>query len=473
MKEDYLYIELADKIAKQIKNGVLKQGDRLPSVRALSKQHNVSINTVKRIYLELESQSLIDPKPQSGYFVNSFYTSKLPLPKPSKTTTGTNNIEPNELISRVYENIEKEDLTLLSIAVPSGDLLPIAQLKKEIILATKQLKNGGALYETVEGNINLRRMIASRSLSWGGHLSVSDLITTNGGMNSILLCLMALTKPGDTIALESPCYSGILQLAISLGLKVIEIATDPVTGLDIKALKKVISKINICLVIPNFNTPLGSCMPDEIKKEIVTLLEQHNIPLIEDDVYGDIYFSSKRPICCKSFDQTGNVLLCSSISKTLAPGYRVGWIAPGKYRDQILKLKLVHSISSIPLMNEAVGNFMKSGKYDIHLRKLRHILQDNLQHFTQAITEYFPEGTKISRPKGGLALWVEFEQNIDTAELYDMALKNRISFSPGRMFTLQDRFHNCLRLSIGLPWNNELNLKLKQLGTLAKVLSNK
>jgi DNA-binding transcriptional MocR family regulator len=472
MKDNTLYIRLTDKIAHQIKNGVFKAGDRLPSVRMLSKQHNISINTSKRVFLELEAQSLIESKPQSGYFVNALHSLRLPLPNTSKTSTNSHNIEPNELISRVYENMGRNNLTLFSIGVPSGNLLPLAKLKKEITTATRTLQDGGAGYEPIAGNVTLRRMIAARSLHWGGKLNENDLITTNGGMNSLALCLMALTKYGDTIALESPCYPGILQLAVSMGLKVIEVATHPDTGIDIEALKKVIPKINVCLLVPNFNTPLGSCMPDSHKQEIVTLLNQHGIPLIEDDVYGDLYFGTKRPVCCKTFDTTGNVLWCGSVSKTLAPGYRVGWIAPGKYKEQIQKLKLVHSISSISIVNEAVGNFLKSGKYDTHLRQLRRTLQENFQHYATTIAEYFPEGTKISRPGGGLALWVEFKPNINAAELYDLALKKNISISPGRMFTLQNRFHNCMRLCIGLPWSDEIRQKLKQVGTIAKMLSN-
>ncbi|WP_448636596.1 aminotransferase-like domain-containing protein [Pedobacter panaciterrae] len=278
---------------------------------------------------------------------------------------------------------------------------------------------------------------------------------------------MALSKPGDTIAMESPCYSGILQLARSLGLKVIELPTHPITGIEIDALKKVVSKINLCLLVPNFNTPLGSCMPDEHKKEVVALLAKHGVPLIEDDIYGDLYFGAQRPKCCKSFDTGGTVLWCSSISKTLAPGYRVGWIAPGKYKEQILKLKLVHAISSTTITQEAVANFLKTGRYENHLRKLRQTLQYNYQQYIDTIAEYFPEGTKTSRPQGGLALWVEFSKEINTTILFERALKQNISISPGRMFTLQNQFENCMRLSLGLPWSETLKQKLKLLGRLA------
>jgi DNA-binding transcriptional MocR family regulator len=213
-------------------------------------------------------------------------------------------------------------------------------------------------------------------------------------------------------------------------------------------------------------------MPDESKKEIVGLLSKYNIPLIEDDTYGDIHFGNERPKCCKSFDRDGNVLWCGSVSKTLAPGYRVGWVAPGKYKEQILKLKLIHSLSSTSVINEAVGNFIMTGRYENHLRHLRRTLQENYQKCADAIAEYFPEGTKISRPQGGLALWVEFPKDIDTGELYNYALKKQISISPGRIFTLQNQFHNCMRLCIGLPWTDDLKLKLKRLGSLAKMIRN-
>ncbi|MCS3529025.1 PLP-dependent aminotransferase family protein [Chryseobacterium sp. JUb7] len=468
MNKEFLYTEIASGIATQIRKGVLKPGDKLPSVRMLCQDHHISMNTAKRVFLELESQSLVDSKPQSGYFVSPLTVIDLPLAEISSPSLIANNKEPDELISKVYENIGNKNMTIFSIGIPSGDLLPQAKLKKEIINATRELKEGGTEYEELQGNLKLRRMIALRSMSWGGNFNENDLVTTNGGMNALSFCLMALGKPGDTIAIESPCYPGILQLANGLGLKVLELPTHPTTGIEIEALKKVIPKIDICLLIPNFNSPLGSCMPDDNKKEIVKLLSENGIPLIEDDVYGDLYFGSNRPKCCKSFDMEGNVLYCSSISKTLAPGYRVGWIAPGKYKDKILKLKLLHSTSSITVVNEAVANFLKTGRYEKHLQQLRKTLQNNCQSYIQTIAEYFPEGTKISRPQGGLSLWVEFDKHLKTTSLYDLAIKQNISIAPGRMFTLQDQFENCMRLCIGLPWTESTELSLRKIGELAK-----
>jgi DNA-binding transcriptional MocR family regulator len=470
MKNDFLYVEISNNIAQLIKSEVLKTGDRLPSVRMLCQEHGISMNTAKRVFLELEARSLIESKPQSGYFVSRLPYQKLPLPEVSKPSPVSNNKEPEELIRKVYANMGKNDLTLFSIGAPSNQLLPLAKLNKEMMHATRELWDSGTGYEQLQGNEKLRRMIAARSVSWGGNLHENHLVTTAGGMNALSFCLMALGKPGDTLALESPCYPGTLQLAGSLGLKVLELPTHPTTGIEMDALKKVIPKIDLCLLVPNFNTPLGSCMPDEHKKEVVGLLSKHRIPLIEDDIYGDLYFGTQRPKCCKSFDKDGTVLWCSSVSKTLAPGYRVGWVAPGRYREQILKLKLVHAISSAAITQEAVAGFLKSGRYENHLRKLRQTLQSNYRNYSHTIAEYFPEGTKTSRPQGGLSLWVELDKKIDTTALYDIAMKHKISIAPGRMFTLQDQFENCMRLCIGLPWSEALQNKLKQLGRLATMM---
>ncbi|WP_205513896.1 PLP-dependent aminotransferase family protein [Longitalea arenae] len=466
MQHAFLYREISNKIASLIRNKVLKTGDRLPSVRMLCQQYGISMNTAKRVFLELEAQSLIAPKPQSGYFVSPLPYQRLPLPAVSRPLQSTPR-EPKDLMAKVYNTMGRTDLTLFSIGVAAGELLPSSKLNKEIIQATRRLKDSGSGYEPLQGNEKLRRMIAARSMYWGGKLHEDDLVTTAGGMNALSFCMMALAKRGDTIAVESPCYSGILQLALSMGLKVLELPTHPTTGIEVDALRKIVSKIDLCLLVPNFNTPLGSCMPDEHKQEVVRLLAKHRIPLIEDDIYGDLYFGTQRPSCCKSFDKEGNVLLCSSFSKTLAPGYRVGWVAAGRYKEQILKLKLAHAISSATITQEAVANFLANGRYDNHLRKLRLTLKSNCQQYMQAIAEYFPEGTKTSQPQGGLALWVEFNKKINTTELFDRTIKQKISIAPGRLFTLQKQFEHNMRLCIGLSWTEELRHKLKLIGAMA------
>ncbi|HEY8396341.1 MAG TPA: PLP-dependent aminotransferase family protein [Flavihumibacter sp.] len=463
-EKSVLYLRIARNIEQQIRDGVWKVGDKLPSIRMICREQGVSMSTAIQAYLELERKALIESRPQSGFYVSQPPFKRLAVPAISRPRKTASQQQVNELIDRVYATLGNKKVTQFSLGAPATDLLPVAKLNKALVQAMREMPDSGTAYEEVQGNIKLRQQIARWSFAWGSHLNADDLVTTAGTMNALSFSLMAVTRPGDTIAVESPVYFGILQVARSLGLRVMEIPTHPVTGIELDALKKLLPQINCCLLIPNFNNPLGSLMPDEHKRELVAMLEAAEIPLIEDDLYGDVYFGDHRPVSCKTFDQSGNVLWCSSVSKTLAPGYRVGWVAPGRFKEKVMHLKTLHAISSTSITQEVVARFLESGRYEHHLRKLRRTLYTNCLHYTRAIADYFPDSVKVSQPKGGFVLWVEMPKQIDSAELYEMMIRQQISIAPGRMFSLQNQFDNCMRLSYGLLWDESLDRKLKTLG---------
>ena len=384
---NYLYLQFADVIEKQIKSGLLSVGDKLPSIREVCAETGYSMSTVSKAYYEIESRSLIESRPQSGYYVSNISARIVPEPTASSPILTTQNIEREDLIDLVYGNMTDKNVTMLSLGFPSNELLPIAKLNKGMVQAMRQLPNSGTSYEEMQGNVNLRKEIARWSFAWGGSLTEDDIITTPGCVSAMSHCLMAVTKPGDTIITESPVYFGVLQLAKSLGLYVMELPTNITTGIELDALKKAIStkKIKACVLMSNFSNPSGSMMPNEHKEETVRLMELHNIPLIEDDIHGDLYFGSARPTNCKTYDKSGIVMCCSSVSKTLAPGYRVGWVIPGKFKKEILRTKLYHTISSPTITHEVVGDFLKNGRYENHLRKIRQILNHNCSNYINTI----------------------------------------------------------------------------------------
>lgn len=472
-KSDHLYLQIAETFQKQILDEVLKIGDKLPSVRLLSKEHAISVSTILQAYYHLEAKGLVESRPQSGYYV-SFNPSRFPRKiEKSDPIQVVKNKNVEAIIGEVYDDLAMDGVVKFSLSVPSPEILPLARLNKAMIQSLRDLPANGTSYEKIQGNEELRRQVARWSMHWGGHLQADDLVTTAGCMNAVSYCLQAITKPGDTIAVESPVYFGVLRFAQSIGLKILELPTDPDTGVDPDDLRKALEQhdIKACFFVTNFSNPTGYCMPDEQKEAIVKLLSKHGVPLIEDDLYGDVYFGNKRPRSCKSFDEEGNVLWCSSISKTLAPGYRVGWVAPGKYIDKIKSLKLYHCITSATAQQAAIGSFLATGRYEQHLRKLRQTLHTNSLQFTRAIGEYFPEDIKLSTPKGGFILWLELAEHIDTYQLYQEAMQQKISFAPGTMFTLQDRYQNCMRLSYGMPWSAEVEQALKKLGGLVKKMN--
>lgn len=469
MKKETQYQKIAQAIASQIKKGVWKTGEKLPSLRTISAENGVSLNTAIQAYYELEKGGFVISRPKSGYIVN-YKPLRLSAPATTQPSIKSEGKEVVDLITEVYNSLETQNssVTRFSLGIPEDVLLPIAKLNKELVRAMRSLPGNGTRYEDPQGNLRLRKDIARFTYNWNGNLTEEDIVTTTGATNAVSLALSVITQRGDTIAVESPIYFGILQLANNLGLKVLELPTNSVTGIEPDALRKVLPQIKACLLMSNFSNPMGSCMPDEHKSEVVKMLAEYNIPLIEDDMYGDLYFGNSRPKPCKAFDEEGLVLWCGSMSKTLAPGYRVGWISPGRFKDAIIRQKYIHLISTPPIPQEAIANFMENDRYENHLRKLRQELYTNSLHFTQAIMNYFPEETKVISPQGGYMLWVELDKKIDTTELYYRSMKQGISIAPGRMFTLQEQYNNCMRLSYGQRWNPLIEERLQLLGSIIK-----
>ncbi len=469
-RTDFAYLRIARIIENQILDNILGIGDKLPSLRTICAEYGVSQNTALNTYFHLERKMLIETRPRSGYYVR-YSRSRLPaMPQVTSPSAIASLSDSELLVSKVYENLGEDAYLQLSLGTPANELLPIAKLNKGLMQATRELKGSGVAYEKVQGNERLRKQVARWAFAMECNLNADDIITTSGCLNAISYCMMAVTQKGDTIAMESPVSFGMLQVAQSLGIKVLELPTDPQSGVDLNALEDAMKnqQVKATLLISNFSNPLGSCMPDENKKAAVLLAEQYGVPLIENDLNGDVYFGQHRPKSCKTYDKTGIVLWCGSVSKTLAPGYRVGWVAAGRYREKVLRMKLYHAISSTSITQEVIAGFLETGRYENHLKKLRHVLHGNQLNYSRAIADFFPEGTRASRPQGGFVLWVELPKPVDTMALYEKAVVQKISFAPGRIFTLQDQYHNCLRLNYGLVWDVRLETYLKILGNLAK-----
>jgi len=346
---------------------------------------------------------LIEARPQSGYYVKFSPRDTFEIPASSEPAEEALPVSVDEMISSVYNDLRSPKLLSFSLSAPDVSLLPSAKLNKSVLHSLRHSPDHCLSYEHVQGNELLRKQIAKLSFNWGGSLSEDDVVITAGCMEALSFFLKAITKPGDAVANESPTFYGIFRVMQSLGLKVVEVPTDLVTGVDINYLEQAIERFDIkaCLFVCNFNNPIGSCVPDEKKKQLVDLLAKKEIPLIEDDIYGDLYFGKTRPRTCKTYDKKGLVLHCGSFSKSLAPGYRIGWTAPGRFKDTVIQLKRMHNVSTNTLAQVSIAHFLQNGRYDFHLRRLRKDLHTQCLRYFQAITEFFPKGIRITRPQGG------------------------------------------------------------------------
>jgi len=468
--ENHKYQQIAITIEKLITDDVLKVGDKLQSVRILSKEQGISMSTAFQAYYHLEGRGLIESRPKSGYYVKHNPKKFANLPLKSQPDATESEVSTREILSRFYKDLETENIMKFSLALPPVNLLPVAKLNKAIHRALQKYTHSCIDYEASRGSIDLRRQITRLAFNWMGQISEDDIQVTSGCNEALTTCIKAATKPGDTVAIESPTYFGILRILEYLGLKAIEIPTDPLTGVDIDQLKINIdqNKVKACMFIPNFNNPLGSCMPDENKKALVDMLANYEIPLIEDDIYGELYFGAQRPRTCKTFDKNGMVLYCTSVSKSIAPGYRIGWTIPGKYLDKVRDVKSTYSGPTATVTQAGIANFLSVGRYDYHLKEMRKELFKLSLRYSQAITEYFPIDTRISRPQGGLVLWIELNKNINAFQLYQEAIKHNISIIPGHLFSMQPRYANCLRISFANPWTVETEKAIKVIGKIAK-----
>lgn len=465
-----LYETLADEIAKSIRDGVMRAGDKLPSVREACAARGVSPSTVFQAYYLLEARGLIRAQPRSGYYVHAPAESRPPEPGTSNPDGESTELAISERIFDILGSVRNRDVTPLGSAFPSPLLFPLPRLAQAMAAHLKRQDPLDTVEDLSPGNPGLRRQIALRYLIGGMNVPASDIVVTNGALEALNLCLQAVTQVGDTVMVEAPTFYGALQALERQGLKALEVPTHPRTGVDLAAMEAAIKRHapSACWLMTQFQNPLGSLMPDDKKRQLVEMLARHGIPLIEDDVYGELYYGAARPVPAKAYDTEGLVLHCSSFSKCLAPGYRIGWASAGRYSRQVQRLKLSSTLSASGPAQGAIAEYLEQGGYDRHLRRLRQTLQTQQDRMADAIAQEFPAGTRVTRPQGGFFLWVELPAAVDALALHRDALARGISVAPGPIFSASNQFASALRLNYGHPWDAAHEEAIRVLGELAR-----
>ncbi|GEK08572.1 MULTISPECIES: PLP-dependent aminotransferase family protein [Pseudoalteromonas] len=466
----FLYQQVIQMILLMAEQASILPGEKLPSLRAMAQNLNVSIPTVKQAYQTLEAQGKVIAKEKSGYFLCEDPPVKH-SPKRARLPANPVVVNKQALIEQVYCGIHQ------SHAVPLGIANPIAIAGTEQVLAKimrRVMKEAGSElinYGPMDGLDSLKKQIIRRYLDMGLAVSMDELVITNGAQEALAIALQAVTHPGDVIAIESPCYFGIVELVENLGLKAIEIPVCPDDGIWLDDLEKALDKhdIRACVFSTSISNPLGSYMPDARRAQLVELLEQREVVLIEDDVYGDLYFTEQRGIPAQAYSKKGLVITCASFSKTAAPSYRVGWMVASQFSAKAKRIKRALSCSS-SLMNQwALADFLSSGGYERHLKLVRKRLIENRDRMILAVNFAFGDEVRVSRPKGGCVLWLDLGKQVDGAVLFQQALAAGISITPGTLFSASKKYQNCIRISYGLPWSDELEQAIVTLGKLAEI----
>ena len=440
----------------------------LPSVRKACRTHEISPITVTQAYYLLESRGLIEARPKSGYFVRARLGQSLPEPEMTRPVGGSTELQVSDFIFQILDSVRDPAIAPLGSSFPSPYLFPLAKLGRYLASAARKFDPLSTVTDLPPGNEELRRQLALRYLAQGASVSPQEIVITSGAMEGLNLCLQAVTRPGDLIAIESPTFYAGLQASERLGLKVIEIPSHPREGVSLTALEDALRHhpIKACLLMLNFANPTGSLVTDARKKELVSLLHRYQIPLIEDDVYAELYFGKQAPLCTKAEDRDGFVMHVSSFSKCLAPGYRLGWVAAGRYAGQIQRQKLSTSLATTVPVQIALADYLKHGAFENHLRQLRRKLAEQEAGLVAAVERHFPEGTRLARPRGGYFLWLELPRQVDTLRLHQQALARGISTAPGPIFSAKREFGQYLRLNFGHPESTGQQQAVATLGQL-------
>jgi DNA-binding transcriptional MocR family regulator len=436
-------------------------------VRKLREQHGVSLSTVLEACRLLEDRGLVRARPQSGHYVQDRPTATQREPDPSRPSRDARHVDA-ALALKLNLGVGNPQEPTLGAAVQGPELMPMAALNRHLTQVLRHQPAACHSYDAPPGSPALRRVVAQRGGDSGWTVGPDEIVVTSGAKEAVYLSIRAVTRPGDTVAVESPTYYALLEVVASLGLRVVEIASHPRRGIDIDDLDRALraQPIAALALVSNFSNPTGACMSDEDKARLVALLDEHDVPLVEDDVYGDLVFEGPRPRPVKAFDRRGSVLYCSSFSKTLSPGMRVGWAVPGRHQNELELLKLVVNQATAVAPQLAIAGFAESGGFDRHLRRVRAMYRDQMARTIDAVARHFPASTRMTRPEGGHVLWVQLPEGVDALALYDAAAARGIRIAPGPLFSASMACRGFIRLNTGFPWSDATDRKIATLGRM-------
>jgi DNA-binding transcriptional MocR family regulator len=470
-----LYAQLAEEIAASIRGGAWENGDRIPSVRQFSRERGVSAATVIRAHELLEEQGYIESVPRSGHYVSDSWRQRTGATQTAPSADPLTPLDVREIVFQLLDSIRDNKLVRFGSPFPSPELFPLAGLGRTLGLGAQRIDPWRTVEYLADGSLELRQRIAQRYLRHGASVAPDEIIITSGALEGLNLCLQVLTRPGDTVAIQAPTFYGCLHAIETLGLRALEIPTHARDGVDLTALAHALATapIRVCWFMTTYQNPLGTSMPSAAKRKLVRLLEAHNVPLIEDNVYAELYYGAKPPYLTKAFDRRGIVLECGSFSKCLSPGYRVGWVAAGRYAQAVRRRKLVSSLETNIAAQDAIAAFLHTGAYERHLRRVRRVLANRQAAALKSLDRHLPAGFRVVRPEGGYFLWIELPGLVSAVDLYRIALTRGISVAPGPIFSQRREFDNFIRLNYGYPWTAATDAAVATLADIMRALIRK
>jgi len=440
------YKDIADQIITDIQSEKLMHGQRLPSLRKLTKQWQISMTTALNSYRRLEQMGWIVTQPRSGFFVSA-PLSDGDIPRQpqfrSSSRLASTGVKP-----RAHQNDNYRSGPFgISQLCPSH--MPLLSLKRSIKRTVQRGDEFLQSYSDPQGIYELRGAIAENFSSNGFSVGAEELCISSGCMDAIRLALLITTKPGDAVGISSPCFNGLLKLLSNMSRRVVEIPCNS-DGIDLQQLEQKLEdrEIEACLFSSSFMNPHGISLSTCQKQRLAKLANKYRVPIIEDDVYGELGYENTFPLPIKYWDTTGYVIWCSSVSKTLSNGLRIGWCYPGRYLEACIDMCASECLGQNGLMQAALADFMNSGLYRIHLQRTRRIVLANARAYRKLLLQNLPLGSAVSAPNGGLVLWIQVP-GLDGVKLRALTDAVKIDVRLGALFTTRKLYRDCFRLNFG------------------------
>jgi DNA-binding transcriptional MocR family regulator len=450
------YLTVAETLQRLIVGGEIEHGARLPSVRSAMRSFGVSKNTLIAAYAHLEMSGVISAKDRSGYFVarerdNELARAPYIIDHPLSLVEQRGQDILNDLVALR----DRHGHDLLSPML-DPKLLPLGMVSRTARKILTEDLRACLTPDFGPGYRPLRRALAgyyrTREISADDH----DFVITLGCTHALVSAVEASTAPGDTIAIRTPTFYPLLRIIHSLNRKIIEIPSTANRAGDLERLEEAIERFNVraCVVSVSLPDPYGASLSDVDKRRLIDLAERFNMAMIEDDVFGHVSIRNKLMRPLKAFDQNGRVLHCSSFSKTLGSGLRVGWCMPGRYAKAMQNVRSIVA-PAMPVFEQAViAKLLESPSFSRHVRELKLNVRQNIHALQNALGEGLLAGSHLTSKDGGLLAWVRLPAGTSATTIYKAALERNVALAPGGMYSLANQFDDHIRLFLGIETHN-------------------
>lgn len=457
-----LWRVVSDRLGAQIRAGTLRDGEKLPSIRKLADRFGVSISTVQRGLADLERAGCVRGVPRSGYFV---VASAAPLH--GFEFAGVD-VRVDMAVASMLADAARPDMRMLGSAVLGASLAPEALLRRCMSALARNEDAALSAFSPPPGSLDLRKQIAGQMIRRGVVCGPDDIVITAGDTVAMELGLMATGKPQDRVIVEDPTYFGILQAIEHVGMRAVAIPTLESDGIDLAVVEAALRDGRYAAIFlnPTLQNPGGFVMPAHRRSALAHLAARAGVTIIEDDVFYDLVPDAHRTAAIKSYDPA-NVIYCSSFTKTLAPGFRVGWCVPGRHREAMLAQMFGRNLSVSSLPQAVLAEFLRRGYEMDHLARLRACFQEAADGLEALLAAHFPPGIGYRRPVGGFVHWIELPEAVDIALFHELAKRAGIVIADGSIFSASGATANWLRICLTRKLDPSLKALIAQVGACA------